>query len=261
MWWKDGAELSPPSSDGSASLSVLSAALQLQETSFHETAVIFGRRTWSHPFKHVPANLRPTEPTAKCSARVPRGKPAQAGGFAHPETIDLAHGPLFRVVLYLMEEQQHVLCVAVHHIIYDAWSGPLYIRELNILYNAFMSGKASPLPELPVQYADVAVWEREWLRDEVLERHIQYWRQALEGASHILNLPTHFPRPDVQSFDSEIRTLRLSPELSLELKKLSQRLGATELYDPARAYECLAVPLQRAMRHPGRYASFKPQPD
>ena len=142
--------------------------------------------------------------------------------------FDLAHGPLFRVVLYLMEEQQHVLCVAVHHIIYDAWSGPLYIRELNILYNAFMSGKASPLPELPVQYADVAVWEREWLRDEVLERHIQYWRQALEGASHILNLPTDFPRPDVQSFDSEIRTLRLSPELSLELKKLSQRLGATE---------------------------------
>src|SRR6185312_4011195 len=109
-----------------------------------------------------------------------------------------------------------------------AWSGPLYIRELNILYNAFMSGKASPLPELPVQYADVAVWEREWLRDEMLEKHIQYWRKTLEGAPHILDLPTDFPRPDVQSFDSEIRMLRLSPELSLELKKLSQRLGATE---------------------------------
>lgn len=142
--------------------------------------------------------------------------------------FDLAHGPLFRIALYIMDEQEHVLCLAVHHIIYDAWSGPIYIRELNVLYNAFLSGKSSPLPELPLQYADVAAWEREWLQGKVLENHVQYWRQTLQGAPHVLEMPTDFPRPSGQSFDSGILMSRLSPELSLGLRKLSQRLGATE---------------------------------
>ena len=142
--------------------------------------------------------------------------------------FDLAHGPLFRVALYITEEQQYVLCLSVHHIIYDAWSIPIFVRELNNLYSAFLNGKASPLPELPVQCADVAVWEREWLRDEALESHLRYWRQALEGAPQTLDLPTDFPRPSVQSFAAAMHMSRLSPELSLGLKQLSQRLGATD---------------------------------
>jgi amino acid adenylation domain-containing protein len=215
---------------GVLNLEVLSAAVD-EIVQRHEILRTIFPATDGHPYQVVlpPAHV----PIEKVDLRnVPQefreGNLRKLADLHIQKPFDLAHGPLFRVVLYLMEEQQHVLCVAVHHIIYDAWSGPIYIRELNTLYNAFISGKASPLPELPVQYADVAVWEREWLRGEVLENHIQYWRQALEGAPHILNLPTDFPRPDVQSFDSEMRILRLSPELSLGLKKLSQHLGVTQ---------------------------------
>jgi hypothetical protein len=127
-----------------------------------------------------------------------------------------------------MEEQQHVLCLTAHHIICDALSIPIFVSELRVLYNNFLEGGASPLRELPLQYADVAVWEQEWLRDEVLERHVQYWRQKLEGCSQVLELPTDFPRPPVQSFDAEMRTHSLTPELSLELKSVGERVGATE---------------------------------
>jgi acyl carrier protein len=142
--------------------------------------------------------------------------------------FDLIHGPLFRVMLYRTEEHEHVLCLTVHHIICDAWSVPVLTRELNVLYSAFLNNSVSPLPELPLQYADVAAWEREWLRDEVLERHIQYWRQMLEDAPQILDLPTDFPRSSVRSFDAGRRILSLSPQLYSELKKLSQRLGVTD---------------------------------
>lgn len=142
--------------------------------------------------------------------------------------FDLSHGPLLRVALYIMEEEQQVLCLSVHHIIFDAWSIPIFVRELNVLYRAFLTGGASPLSELPVQCADVAVWEREWLRDEVLDTHLQYWRQALEGAPQNLNLPTDFPRPSVQSFDAGMRALCLSPELTSGLKQLSRSIGVTD---------------------------------
>lgn len=165
--------------------------------------------------RHVPRELR--EENLRRLADLQIQKP-----------FDLARGPLLRVALYMMEEQQHVLCLTVHHIICDALSVPIFIGELNVLYSAFSSGGASPLPELPLQYADVAAWEREWLRDEVLESHIQYWRQTLEGAPQTLELPTDFPRPSVQSSDAGARTLYISAELSAELKRLSQSLGATE---------------------------------
>ncbi|MBZ5490384.1 MAG: amino acid adenylation domain-containing protein [Acidobacteriia bacterium] len=142
--------------------------------------------------------------------------------------FDLTHGPMFRVALYVTEEQEHVLCLTVHHIICDAWSVPILIRELNVLYSTFLDHGTSPLPELPLQYADVAAWERAWLRDEVLERHVQYWRQTLEGAPQSLELPTDFPRPSVRSLDAGRSTLCLSPQLYSELTKLSQQLGATE---------------------------------
>jgi hypothetical protein len=142
--------------------------------------------------------------------------------------FDLAQGPLFRVALFFTGEQEHVLCLTVHHLICDAWSVPILVRELNVLYSTFLDKGTSPLPELPLQYADVAAWERQWLRGKVLERHIEYWRQTLEDAPQILNLPTDFPRPSVQSFDAGRHILRLSPQVHSDLKNLSQQLGATE---------------------------------
>jgi acyl carrier protein len=142
--------------------------------------------------------------------------------------FDLAQGPMFRVALFTTEEQEHVLCLTVHHIICDAWSVPILIRELNVLYSAFQNHGTSSLPDLPLQYADVAAWEREWLRDEVLEGHLRYWQQTLEGAPQSLDLPTDFPRSSVRSLDAGRSTLRVLPQLYSELKELSRQLGGTE---------------------------------
>jgi hypothetical protein len=142
--------------------------------------------------------------------------------------FDLAEGPLLRLAVYEMGEQHHVLCLTAHHIICDALSISIFIRELCELYNNFLEGRTSRLFELPLQYADVAVWEREWLRGEVLDEQVQYWRQKLEGCPQSLELPTDFPRPSGQSFDAKVHTITLSQELSLKFKELSQKLGATD---------------------------------
>ena len=215
---------------GALNIEVLSAALN-EIVRRHEILRTSFPATDGHPYQMIspPAPVLLEKVDLRNVLQEVRDETLQKYVDLHTqEPFDLAHGPLFRVALYIVEKQHYVLCLTVHHIICDAWSVPLFIREINILYSAFLNGKASPLPELPLQYADVAAWERGWLRDEVLEHHIQYWRQTLEGAPQTLDLPTDFPRPSTQSFDAEVRMLRLSPELSSALKDLSHRLDATE---------------------------------
>jgi amino acid adenylation domain-containing protein len=144
------------------------------------------------------------------------------------KAFDLAKGPLFRVLVFETGEEQHVICLIIHHIICDAWSVPILVMELRALYNAFLENASSPLPELPLQYSDVAVWEQQWLRDEALEEQIEYWRRKLEGCPQISLLPADFPPPTAQSFDAEAHTLVLSSELDRELEKFCHCLGATE---------------------------------
>src|SRR6185295_7776423 len=95
---------------------------------------------------------------------------------------------------------EHVLLLCLHHIVTDGWSMGVLMREVAVLYDAFASGLPSPLPELPVQYADYAAWQRGWLAGEVLEAQIAYWKQALGGVPPLLDLPTDRPRPPVQTF-------------------------------------------------------------
>src|SRR5258708_33733641 len=90
--------------------------------------------------------------------------------------FDLSRGPLLRKVLIRLAPEEHVLLVTMHHIVSDGWSLGLFVRELGALYQAYCQGRPSPLPELAVQYADYAVWQREWLRGEVLERQVAYWK-------------------------------------------------------------------------------------
>ncbi|HEY4590906.1 MAG TPA: amino acid adenylation domain-containing protein, partial [Thermoanaerobaculia bacterium] len=136
----------------------------------------------------------------------------------------LGTGPLFRAALVRLGEERHVLLLTMHHIVSDGWSSEILLRELSALYEAFASGCPSPLPALPVQYADFAVWQRRWLRGEVLSRHLDYWRLQLAGAPAGLDLPTDFPRPAVQTFNGAIR----SAELPLaELRELCRREGVT----------------------------------
>ena len=142
-------------------------------------------------------------------------------------SFDLANGPLLRTTLYKLQENEHVLCFTVHHIIFDGWSVPILLREMTLLYEAFLHGRPSPLPDLLLQYADFAVWERASLQGKALEHHLDYWRARLEGCSQRLELPTDFQRPPVQSFRGGTHRIQLSPELSRSLKNLGLDQGAT----------------------------------
>ena len=114
--------------------------------------------------------------------------------------FDLERGPLLRARLLRLSEEDQVLLLTMHHIVSDGWSMGVLVKEVAALYSAFSTGQPAALEELPVQYADYAVWQREWLRGEVLERQLGYWREQLAGAAAVLELPSDHPRPAVQSF-------------------------------------------------------------
>jgi hypothetical protein len=118
--------------------------------------------------------------------------------------FDLAAGSLLRAAVLRLSDLEHVLLVTAHHIVVDAWSQGILVRELSTLYTAFSQGLSSPLPELPLQYADYALWQRGWLQGEVLDRRVDYWKSRLTGASPILELPTDRVRPAVASFKGGI---------------------------------------------------------
>jgi amino acid adenylation domain-containing protein len=141
--------------------------------------------------------------------------------------FDLTRGPLLRAHLLRLGETGHVLLLTIHHIISDGWSVGVFVRELAALYEAYMAGRPSPLQELPIQYADFAVWQRNWLEGERLEEQLSYWRTQLADAPSLLELPTDRPRPPVQSYCGGHEALLLSESLSRSLKELSRREGAT----------------------------------
>ena len=148
-----------------------------------------------------------------------------AADAAHP--FDLSRGPLLRARLLRLGESEHALLCSVHHIVSDGWSMGVLVRELGSLYAAFTRGAASPLPELPVQTADFAVWQREWLRGETLEAEVSYWRERLAGAPEGVTLPASRPRPTVQRYSGAQVAQTLPAELVHSLKALSGAAGST----------------------------------
>lgn len=141
--------------------------------------------------------------------------------------IDLAQGPLLRVALTTLDDQEHLLVLTMHHIVFDGWSMGVLIGEFAKLYEAFVTGRPSPLPDLPLQYADYAYWQREWLQGEVLETQLAYWRRQLGTDFSETPLPLDRPRPAQQSFRGEHQNFVLSKELSDKLKALSHSEGVT----------------------------------
>jgi hypothetical protein len=141
--------------------------------------------------------------------------------------FDLSAGPLLRVKTLWMGEEDHVVIMVAHHIISDAWSQGILVNEVTALYQAFTNGGESPLPELEVQYADFARWQRDWLREDVLAEQLGYWKKQLEGAPPLLELPADRPRPDVQSNRGATRSFNVPSGAYQGLKRLSQRQGAT----------------------------------
>jgi hypothetical protein len=144
-------------------------------------------------------------------------------------TFDLERGPLVRGRLVRLGAEDHVLLVAMHHIVSDGWSMEVLTRELSALYGAFLRGEADPLPPLPVQYADFAAWQRRWVDGEVLRRQADYWKEALAGAPELLELPADRARPARQDPAGAVAPLELGAELTAGLKALGQR-GETTLF-------------------------------
>jgi amino acid adenylation domain-containing protein len=141
--------------------------------------------------------------------------------------FDLSQSPLLRVNLFQLGEEKHVLLLIMHHIISDSWSLKVFLHELVILYQFFSNQRASLLPDLPMQYTDFAVQQRQWLQTEEAEKQLAYWKEQLVGAPPMLQLPTDRPRPAIQSFQGAYHSFQLSGVLTEALKALSQRQGVT----------------------------------
>ncbi len=143
------------------------------------------------------------------------------------QIFDLTRGPLVRMHVLKLAQESHILFVTMHHIISDGWSMDILLKEITTLYNAFVQGKPSPLTPLPVQYADFAVWQRNWLQGEVMEKELSYWKQQLAGMPKLTELPLDHSRPTIQRYQGERQSTMFPPELTQRLRELSRQEGVT----------------------------------
>jgi amino acid adenylation domain-containing protein len=141
--------------------------------------------------------------------------------------FDLCSDLMLRATVVRLSDDENILVLMSHHIASDGWSKGILFRELAALYNAALTKQPAALPELPIQYADFASWQKKWIKGELLQKQIEYWRTQLAGAPSLLELPTDYPRPAVQGFGGAIESRVFSSELAQRLKALSQREGAT----------------------------------
>ncbi|MBW4666580.1 MAG: amino acid adenylation domain-containing protein [Cyanomargarita calcarea GSE-NOS-MK-12-04C] len=146
---------------------------------------------------------------------------------AAQQPFDISSDHLLRVKLLRLGEQEHIILLTIHHIVSDGWSIGILVEELAALYQAFCDGESSPLPPLPIQYGDFAAWQRQWLQGQVLETQISYWLKQLENAPTVLELPTDYRRPPIQTYRGATYSFDFSQELSASLCKLSQQQGTT----------------------------------
>jgi non-ribosomal peptide synthetase component F len=155
------------------------------------------------------------------------------------QPFDLSRGPLLRAALLRLGRERHVVLFTMHHILSDGWSMGVLAKEMGVLYEAFAAGRPSPLPELPIQYADFAYWQRQWLQGKALAAQLSYWRRHLSGAPAFQELPTDRLRPAVQTFRGANQPLALSEILTRSLKELSRREGVTLFMTLLAAFKAL----------------------
>jgi len=143
------------------------------------------------------------------------------------QPFDLGKAPLMRATLLKEAPEEQILLLNMYHIAFDAWSFGIFMQEMSVLYGAFLNGKPSPLPELPIQYVDFAAWQREWLQGKVLQTQLDYWKERLSGSLPVLELPTDRPRPAVQTSNGGDVSFAFSKQLTEALRSLSQREDVT----------------------------------
>jgi amino acid adenylation domain-containing protein len=172
-------------------------------------------------------------------AREPEARRLANGAAGEP--FDLSRGPLLRALILRLAPRDHLMALILHHIVYDMWSREVFLGELGVLYNAFATGRPSPLRDLDIQYADFAHWQRQWLTGEVLAEQLAYWRRQLAAVPTALELPTDRPRPAVQTFRGTRRFLHLSPERTAALQALAQARGVTLFITLLAAFDVLLL--------------------
>ena len=192
-------------------------------------------RTWfstesGTPVQHIEIALELHVKQVDLTQYPPADREAKALEIAIAEAatpFDLSVAPLLRTVLVKLDSEDHVLLLTMHHIVSDAWSAALFTDELRALYEGFSTGTSPMLPELTLQYADYASWQRNWLQGETLNKQLAFWRDQLAGAPPLLTLPTDYPRPEKQSFAGDLLRFTLPAELLLPLKALCRQEGIT----------------------------------
>ena len=155
------------------------------------------------------------------------------------QPFDLDTAPMLRVKLLRLSQQEHVALFVMHHIVCDGWSTDVLVRELSALYKVFSTGQPSPLPELPIQYVDFAVWQRKWLQGEVLEKQLAYWKQQLGGNLPVLQLPTVRPRESVKTSRGATQSFVIPSKVSVALQALSRQEGVTLFMTLLAAFQIL----------------------
>lgn len=161
-------------------------------------------------------------PTAERETRIQQHLQAEA-----KRPFDLTKGPLLRVSIVRLGNADHVLSIVLHHIISDGWSTGIFLRELSTLYAAHDAGCPSPLPGLPIQYADFSIWQRKALSGPLLEQQLAYWTKHLENTTAILELPADHPRPSTQSYKGANYEVQISPQFIEALRSFAQHEGST----------------------------------
>jgi amino acid adenylation domain-containing protein/thioester reductase-like protein len=169
--------------------------------------------------------VEPPPPVAESS-----GLPARLSSLIHDEVhrpFNLEHDPLLRASLFRLASDDHLLLIVMHHIVSDGWSMGVLADELCAGYNALATGGLPNLPDLPIQYSDYAIWQRQQMKGEALQRQLEYWRGQLASMPPMLELPWDHPRPPVQRFDGAAERFILEADLAQRLQALSQQSGVT----------------------------------
>ena len=143
------------------------------------------------------------------------------------QPFDLTQGPLLRANILRLAPQEHILLLEMHHIISDGWSSEVLLKEIGTLYKAFLTGTASPLPEISIQYKDFAQWQRQWLQGEILQTQVSYWKQQLKDIPAALQLPTDRPRPAIQTSHGAQQSIELPEGVIKRLKEIARQEGVT----------------------------------
>jgi hypothetical protein len=152
--------------------------------------------------------------------------------------FDLHRGPLIRAGLLRLGEEEHILLLTMHHIVFDGWSEGVLFRELAAFYEGFSTGQPAPHSDLPIQYRDFAVWQKQWLQGEIFDAQLAYWKKQLAGAP-VLELPTDHPRPSVQTFRGSQQFLFIPKALTERLTAISRAEGTTLFMTLLAAFQTL----------------------